>query len=55
VIIYASRSGNTAAIARAVAEGLQEAGVDVELKRASEATAGDLKEAQAISWDHLPA
>ncbi len=48
VIIYASRSGNTAAMARAVAEGLQEAGVDVELKGASEATAEDLKEAQAI-------
>ena len=48
IIIYESRSGNTEMMAKAIVAGLEEAGVDVELKRAVRAKADDLKDMDAV-------
>ena len=48
VVIYDSRKGSTEAIARNIEEGLRDAGVDVLLKKAAEATANDLRDADAV-------
>ena len=49
VVIYDSRTGNTEAMAKAIAEGVKEVpGVDVEVKRVDEATLDDLVKADGI-------
>ncbi len=47
-IIYDSRSGNTAMMAKAIEEGLRQAGVEVILKRAANASASDLMDVDAV-------
>lgn len=42
VIVYDSKSGNTAKAAMAIAEGVKEAGADTLVKKAEEAVSGDL-------------
>jgi flavodoxin short chain len=48
VIIYDSRSGNTGMMAKAIEEGMREAGIEVSSKRAVNATAGDIKDVDAV-------
>jgi len=48
VIIYDTRSGNTGMMAKAVEEGMKEAGVDVLLKRTVNTKAGDLTSVDAV-------
>ena len=48
VIIYDSRSGNTGMMAKAIEEGMKEAGVEVVLKRAVNASANDLTDVDAV-------
>jgi flavorubredoxin len=48
VIVYDSRKGHTESIARSIEQGLRDAGFDVSLKKATGATANDLREADAI-------
>jgi flavodoxin short chain len=48
VIIYDTRSGNTGMMAKAIEEGMKEAGVEVSSKRAVNATAGDVKDVDAV-------
>jgi flavorubredoxin len=48
IIIYDSKSGNTAKAAEAVSEGVKEAGASVVMKKAEEAVAGDLKAPKAV-------
>ena len=48
VIIYDSRSGNTGMMAKAIEEGMKEAGVEVSSKRTVNATAGDIKDVDAV-------
>ena len=48
IVIYETRSGNTEMMAKAIVAGLEEAGVDVELKRAVRAKADDLKDIDAV-------
>jgi NAD(P)H dehydrogenase (quinone) len=48
LVVYYSRSGNTEKMARAVAAGVEETGVPVELKPVSQAKAEDLLEADGI-------
>jgi flavodoxin short chain len=48
VIIYDSRSGNTGMMAKAIEEGMKEAGVEVSSKRTVNATAGDVKDVDAV-------
>ncbi len=53
LVIYTSWSGNTEALARAIAEGASEAGnrnVDVELKRAGDAGQEDVESASALAF-----
>ena len=48
VIIYDTRSGNTGVMAKAIEEGLKEAGVEVLSKRTVSAEAGDLSGIDAV-------
>lgn len=48
VIIYDSRSGNTGIMAKAIEEGMKEAGIEVLSKRTVSATAGDLKDVDVV-------
>jgi len=48
VIVYDSRKGHTESIARGIEQGLRDGGVEVTLKKATGATAGDLKDADAV-------
>lgn len=48
IIIYDSRTGNTEIMAKAIEQGMREAGVEVILKRATKATAADLKDVDAV-------
>ena len=48
VIIYDSRSGNTGMMAKAIEEGMKEAGVEVVSKRTVNASANDLIDADAV-------
>ncbi len=48
VIIYDSRKGHTDSIARSIEQGLRDGGVEVMLKKATGATANDLKDADAV-------
>jgi flavodoxin short chain len=47
-IIYDTRSGNTAMMAKAIEEGMKEAGVEVSSKRTVGATAADIKDVDAV-------
>ena len=48
VIIYDSRSGNTEMMAKAIEEGMKEAGIEVSSKRTVSATAGAIKDVDAV-------
>ena len=48
IIIYDSRSGNKAMMAKAIEEGVKEAGIEVLSKRAINATAEDLADVDAV-------
>jgi len=48
IIIYDTRSGNTGKIAKAVEDGMKEAGVDVQSKRTVSAKADDLADVDAV-------
>lgn len=48
LIVYHSRTGNTAKMAEAVAAGAKSAGAEVTVKKAVETTSNDLKAANAI-------
>lgn len=48
LVIYYSRTGNTEAMARLVADGARHAGADVELKRVQDCTPEDLLDADGI-------
>jgi flavodoxin short chain len=48
VIIYDSRSGNTGMMAKAIEEGMQEAGIEVVSKRTVNASANDLINVDAV-------
>jgi flavodoxin short chain len=48
VIIYDSRSGNTAMMAKAIEEGMKAAGAEVSSKRTVNATAVDVKDVDAV-------
>ena len=48
IIIYETRTDNTQTIAKAIQDGIKEAGVEVLLKRTAEATADDLADADAV-------
>jgi flavodoxin short chain len=48
MIIYDTRSGNTGIMAKAIEEGMKEAGVEVLLKRTVNAAADDLKNVDAV-------
>jgi len=48
IIIYDTRSGNTGIMAKAIEEGMKEAGVEVLLKRTVNAAADDLKNVDAV-------
>ena len=48
IVIYDSRSGNTGMMARAIEEGVKEAGIEVLSKTAINATAEDLKDVDAV-------
>jgi len=48
VIIYDSRSGNTGMMAKAIEEGMKEAGIEVSSKRTVNATAGAIKDVDAV-------
>jgi len=48
IIIYDTRSGNTGAMAKAIEEGVREAGVEVLSKRATSAKADDLANTDAV-------
>jgi len=48
LVIYHSRTGNTAKMAEAVAQGARSAGAEVMAKRAAETTVDDLKKADGI-------
>ena len=48
VIIYDTRSGNTGIMARAIEEGMAEAGIEVMSRRTVSATAGDAKDVEAV-------
>ncbi len=48
IIIYDSRTGNTGVVAKAIEEGMKEAGIEVSSKRAVGSTAGDVKDVDAV-------
>ena len=48
IIIYDSRSGNTGMMAKAIEEGMKEAGIEVLSKRAINANAEDLSDVDAV-------
>mgnify|MGYP001102825233 CR=1 FL=1 len=48
IIIYDSRTGNTAMMAKAIEEGMKKAGIEVLSKRAINATAEALKDVDAV-------
>jgi flavodoxin short chain len=48
IIIYDSRTGNTGIVAKAIEEGMKEAGIEVSSKRAVGATAGDLRDVDVV-------
>jgi flavodoxin short chain len=48
IIIYDSRTGNTGIVAKAIEEGMKEAGIEVLSKRAVGATAGDLRDGDVV-------
>ena len=48
LIVYHSRTGNTAKMAKAIATGAKDAGVDVSLKKAKDAAIEDLTDADGI-------
>jgi len=48
MIIYDTRSGNTGMMAKAIEEGIKEAGVEVLSKRTASAKADDLKDVDAV-------
>jgi flavodoxin short chain len=47
-IIYDTRSGNTGAMAKAIEEGMKEAGIEALSKRTVSATADDVKDVDAV-------
>ena len=49
LIVYHSQSGNTEAMAKAIAEGARAAGADVALKKAVEANAADILNCDAVA------
>ena len=48
IIIYETRSGNTQIIAKAIQEGMKEAGIEVLSKRTAEVTADELADIDAV-------
>lgn len=48
VIIYDSRGGNTGMMAKAIEEGMKKAGIEVSSKRTIHATAGTIRDADAV-------
>jgi len=48
IIIYDSRTGNTGIVAKAIEEGMTEAGIEVLSKRTVSATAGDLRDGDVV-------
>jgi flavorubredoxin len=48
VIIYDSRGGNTGMMAEAIGEGMEKAGIEVSSKRTINATAGTIRDADAV-------
>jgi len=48
VVVYDSRKGHTESIARGIEQGLRHGGVEVTVKKATGATASDLKDADAV-------
>ena len=50
VIIYYSRTGNTEAMAKAVAQGVEDEGVETEVKRVDYATSYDFMSADAVAF-----
>lgn len=48
LVVYDSRSGNTEAMAHAVAEGVESEGVEVEVKKVDEASVDELPEVDGI-------
>jgi len=48
IIIYDSRTGNTGIVAKAIEEGMAEAGIEVLSRRTVGATAGDVKDVDAV-------
>lgn len=48
VVIYDSRKGHTESIARSIEQGLRDRGLDVILKKATTATATDLRDADTV-------
>lgn len=50
LIVYYSRTGNTEAMARAVAEGVKSEGLEARVKRVDYATAYDLMSADAVAF-----
>lgn len=48
IVVYDSRSGNTEAMAYAVAEGVESEGVEVEVKKVDEASVDELPEVDGI-------
>ena len=48
VIIYDSRGGNTGMMAKAIEEGMEKSGIEVSSKRTINATAGSIRNADAV-------
>lgn len=48
LVVYDSRTGNTEAAAKEIAEGAREAGASVEVKKAQDATVGDIESAKGL-------
>ncbi len=48
LVVYDSKTGNTEKMARAISEGIKEAGLDVEVKKVDDASLDDLIAADAI-------
>jgi flavodoxin short chain len=48
IVIYDTRSGNTVTMAKAIEEGMKEAGAEVVLKRVVNASANDLTDVDAV-------
>ena len=48
LVVYDSRTGNTERMAKAIGEGIREAGLEIEIKRVGDTSLGDLVAADAI-------